>query len=61
MNEAQKDNMSILTTELDEGYSVDITAGEAAALYEYMLDEGYDLDDYREERYGSYRVSIWQA
>ena len=61
MNEAHINNMNLLTTELDEGYSVDVTEGEATGLFTYMMDEGYDLDDYREHRYGNHRVSIWRA
>ena len=60
MNEAQKDSMRVLNTELDKGYSLYVTEEEAASLYEYLLDEGYDLNDYRKGRYGRSKISIWK-
>lgn len=45
---------------LDQHALITLDVATANKLFDYMLDNGYDLDDYRQERIGNH-IEIWKA
>ena len=49
-----------LISKLDNGELITVSVATANALFNHMLDAGFEMYDYRQARTESNRIEIWQ-